>query len=178
MLFLSFVCSRHTVVLTLRLRVRLYVLRSQHIFYVFTVNTRAAEVLYSSIVEAAEVTKDSIVLDLCCGTGTIGLVMAKHVKQVYGIELVETAVTDARHNAEVNGVENIEFIAARVEDALEGVLSTNLRLGDDVVVILDPPRSGVHATVIESLRKAGLVRRLVYVACAADNDYTINNLYG
>ena len=122
-------------------------------------------------------TPKSVVLDLCCGTGTIGILMAKHAKKVYGIELGEAAVADAIHNAKTNQVDNIEFICAKVEDALENVL-TKLEPDDDVVVILDPPRNGVHNNVVDTLRKQLRINRLLYVACAADNEFTISNLYG
>ena len=104
--------------------------------------------------------------------------MAKHVKQVYGVELGEAAVADATHNAERNGVRNVEFICAKVEDALEEILRTKVSPTDEVVVVLDPPRCGVHNSVVELLRKTDAVRRLLYVACAAENEHTISNLYG
>ncbi|GAV05870.1 hypothetical protein RvY_15934 [Ramazzottius varieornatus] len=143
----------------------------------FQVNTSAAEVLYSTLIEAASLRPKTIVLDLCCGTGTIGILMAKHAKKVYGIELGEAAVADAVENAKINGVENIEFICAKVEDALDSVLA-KLEPDDDVAVILDPPRNGVHNNVVDTLRKQSRINRLLYVACAADNDFTISNLYG
>ncbi|OQV25301.1 tRNA (uracil-5-)-methyltransferase-like protein A [Hypsibius exemplaris] len=144
----------------------------------FQVNTSAAEVLYSTIVEAASVSPNTVVLDLCCGTGTIGIVLAKHVKQVYGVELGEAAVADATRNASINGVTNIEFICSKVEDVLSDLLKTKVQPSDEVVVILDPPRCGVHNSVVELLRRSDSIHRLLYVACAADNEYTISNLYG
>ncbi|XP_055346675.1 tRNA (uracil-5-)-methyltransferase homolog A-like [Paramacrobiotus metropolitanus] len=143
----------------------------------FQVNTPAAEVLYSSLIELSSVTPQTVVLDLCCGTGTIGIVMARHVKRVIGVELGEAAVRDAEQNARVNNVDNIEFHCAKVEDVLEKILREKIQRDDQVVVVLDPPRSGVHNSVIESLRKARRIQRVIFVACAADNEYTVGNLY-
>lgn len=67
-------------------------------------NSSAAEILFSILKDWAKLDKDTILLDVCCGTGTIGLCMAKEVKKVVGVEIVAEAVHDARNNAQLNGI--------------------------------------------------------------------------
>lgn len=121
--------------------------------------------------------RDSTVLDLCCGTGTIALAVSKGVRKVLGIELVQEAVTDARRNAELNGslefisssltlpgVTNTEFFAGRVEDVLKTVLQS-CDLGGDMVAILDPPRAGVHSSIIKAIRRQQQIKQILYISC-------------
>ena len=75
------------------------------------VNTEAAEVLYKTAGDAACLDEKSTLIDVCCGTGTIGLSLADRCKKVIGVELVERAVEDAKENARVNNVDNAEFLA-------------------------------------------------------------------
>ncbi|XP_068166706.1 tRNA (uracil-5-)-methyltransferase homolog A [Antennarius striatus] len=136
---------------------------SPHSF--FQVNTGAAEVLYSAVGEWAQLDQDSTVLDVCCGTGTIGISLAKRVKKVIGIELCQEAVEDAKVNAELNGLSNIEFHCGKAEDALPNIL--NALVSPNVTAIVDPPRAGLHSKVILAIRRAEHLKRLVYVACNA-----------
>lgn len=134
---------------------------SPHAF--FQVNTAAAEVLYSVIQEWAQLDAGSTVLDVCCGTGTIGLALARKVKRVVGIELCPEAVEDARVNAQENGLSNVEFHCGRAEELLPALVS---RLAaQPLTAILDPPRAGLHSKVILAVRRAENLRRLLYVAC-------------
>ncbi|CBH09015.1 hypothetical protein, conserved [Trypanosoma brucei gambiense DAL972] len=132
----------------------------------FQVNTAGMELLLRETVAVAELTPETTLLDLCCGTGTIGIALAKHVKRVIGIELVESAVRDARLNAERNGVRNATFNCGRVEHLLPSVIS-QLSPEDrmDIVAILDPPRAGVTPTVLKWIRGTATIRRLVYISC-------------
>ena len=116
----------------------------------FQVNARGAEVLYAKIREMASIDRDTVVLDLCSGTGTIGISMAAHAKHVVGIELCEPAVVDARRNAASNDVKNIEFIVGKVEDHIQTVL--NKYNGTKLVAIVDPPRAGLHPDALRRLR--------------------------
>jgi len=110
-----------------------------------------------------------LLLDVCCGTGTIGLTLAHRVATVLGLELVPSAVADARANAALNKVDNCEFVCGRAEQVLERALHEHLqRPGacyDSVVAIVDPPRGGLHPKVLATLRGCERVRRLVYVSC-------------
>ncbi|KAM4827539.1 tRNA (uracil-5-)-methyltransferase homolog A [Thomomys bottae] len=134
---------------------------SPHAF--FQVNTPAAEVLYTVIQEWAQLDKESTVLDVCCGTGTIGLALAQKVKRVVGIELCQEAVEDARANAQTNELNNVEFHCGKAEDLVPALVN---RLGSrQLVAILDPPRAGLHSKVILAIRRAENLKRLLYVSC-------------
>uniref|UniRef100_A0A672QY67 tRNA (uracil(54)-C(5))-methyltransferase n=1 Tax=Sinocyclocheilus grahami TaxID=75366 RepID=A0A672QY67_SINGR len=136
---------------------------SPHSF--FQTNTPAAEVLYSAVGEWAQLDQDSTVLDVCCGTGTIGISLAKRVKKVIGIELCQEAVEDAKANAEANGLTNVEFHCGKAEDVFPTIL--NAVVSPSVTAIVDPPRAGLHSKVILAIRRAEHLKRLVYVACNA-----------
>lgn len=129
----------------------------------FQVNTPAAEVLYSLVRDWAAADRESIVLDVCCGTGTIGIAVAGAAKHVWGIEMIEAAVADARENAKVNGVVNVTFVADKAEAQIAGILKKYA--GQTIVAIVDPPRSGLHPSVSKALRAARNIRRLIYVSC-------------
>ncbi len=128
----------------------------------YQVNRDGAELLYSLAAERAELCGDEILVDLYCGTGTIGLSMAKKVRRLVGIEIVEGAVECARHNAEVNGIENAEFFCADAGNA-DAVLECTGGVRPDVVVI-DPPRKGSTRELARCLAELG-VPRIVYVSC-------------
>uniref|UniRef100_A0A8C4HZ16 tRNA (uracil(54)-C(5))-methyltransferase n=1 Tax=Dicentrarchus labrax TaxID=13489 RepID=A0A8C4HZ16_DICLA len=136
---------------------------SPHSF--FQVNTGAAEVLYSAVGEWAQLDQDSTVLDVCCGTGTIGISLAKRVKKVIGIELCQEAVEDAKVNAKLNGLSNVEFHCGKAEDVFPNIL--NALVSPNITAIVDPPRAGLHSKVILAIRRAEHLKRLVYVACNA-----------
>ncbi|XP_061674603.1 tRNA (uracil-5-)-methyltransferase homolog A [Syngnathoides biaculeatus] len=136
---------------------------SPHSF--FQVNTAGAEVLYSAVGEWAQLDQDSIVLDVCCGTGTIGISLAKRVKKVIGIELCQEAVEDAKVNAKLNGLSNVEFHCGKAEDLFPNILSA--LVSPKVTAIVDPPRAGLHSKVILAIRRAEHLKRLIYVACNA-----------
>jgi len=136
----------------------------------FQVNLPATSLLYAKIKEYATEELDSakkpVLLDVCCGTGTIGMIMSKDstFERVIGIEMVSSAVEDAKLNARLNGIANIEFHCARVEQVIKDIINA-LPADCPIVAVLDPPRSGVHADVIKTLRSCERLRRLVYVSC-------------
>ncbi|KAJ3320989.1 tRNA methyltransferase 2 [Boothiomyces sp. JEL0866] len=141
----------------------------------FQVNPTATELLYDKIrelgLQAAEKAKanspnaGAVLLDLCCGTGTIGITMAKHFKKVIGVELVAEAIEDAKRNAAANGVTNITYICSKVEDAMHDVFKNHVSRDDVVVAVLDPPRAGVYYSVIKSIRDIPTLKHVVFVAC-------------
>jgi tRNA (uracil-5-)-methyltransferase len=106
-----------------------------------------------------------VLLDLCCGTGTIGLTMASKVKKVVGVEMVAAAIEDAKFNAQANNVENVIYIAAKVEDAIKEVFAKHVSPGDAVVAVLDPPRTGVSNSVIQAIRACNGIDRVIYISC-------------
>ncbi|RNF12810.1 methyltransferase [Trypanosoma conorhini] len=132
----------------------------------FQVNTPGMELLLREAAKVAALNPTTTLLDLCCGTGTIGLTLAKYVKQVIGIELVESAVRDARRNAERNNITNATFHSGRVEHLLPNIINA-LPVEDrtDIVAILDPPRAGVTPTVLKWIRGTPNIRRVVYISC-------------
>uniref|UniRef100_A0A1Y1LUL4 tRNA (uracil(54)-C(5))-methyltransferase n=3 Tax=Photinus pyralis TaxID=7054 RepID=A0A1Y1LUL4_PHOPY len=132
----------------------------------FQINTSAAEILYKSAIELAEPNENTTVVDICCGTGTIGLCFAKHCNQVLGIELVAQAVADAKENAKSNGIDNCEFFCGKAEDLLNSVLYRVKN--EDIIAVVDPPRAGLHHKAILQLRKATKIKKLVYISCNAN----------
>ncbi|XP_041059333.1 tRNA (uracil-5-)-methyltransferase homolog A [Carcharodon carcharias] len=136
---------------------------SPHAF--FQVNTKAAEVLYSAVGDWANLNQDCIVMDVCCGTGTIGLSLAKRVKKVIGIEMCQEAIEDAKVNAELNGLSNVEFLCGKAEDLFPTVI--NSLTSQNLVAIVDPPRAGLHSRVVLAIRRAEHLKSLIYVACNA-----------
>lgn len=131
----------------------------------FQVNLAATNVLYQTIKEYTLLdTRSPILLDVCCGTGTIGMIMSKEVDRVIGIEMVESAVEDAKLNAELNEIRNIQFKCAKVESVIREVINS-IPEGVPIIVVLDPPRSGVHSDVIKTIRSSSRIDRVVFVAC-------------
>ncbi|XP_027177251.1 zinc finger CCCH domain-containing protein 24 isoform X1 [Coffea eugenioides] len=206
----------------------------------FQVNTLAAEKLYALAGEWAGLGPDTLLFDICCGTGTIGLTLAHRVGMVVGIEMNASAVSDAERNADINGIKNCRFICAKAEDVMGSLLKEYLTLSQkqeeilelaednkevkisettstesalepqessdlenmnchhesgsldngnveadtqyksfsssengttstkqfkNIVAIVDPPRVGLHPTVIKVLRTNTTLRRLVYISC-------------
>jgi 23S rRNA (uracil1939-C5)-methyltransferase len=130
----------------------------------FQTNTAQAEKLYDTVRALARFTQDDLVFDLYSGTGTIALHIADDVRSVVGIESVAPAVEDARQNASINGVDNCAFLLGDLKDTLMREREELARFGAPDVVIVDPPRSGMHGAVIDQLR-ALTPRRIVYVSC-------------
>ncbi|KRT80105.1 methyltransferase, partial [Oryctes borbonicus] len=124
----------------------------------FQINTAAAEILYKSAIELACPSQSSTVVDICCGTGTIGLCFAKSCEQVLGLELITQAVDDAKENAKANGIENSEFFAGKAEDILSSICYR--AKSDDVIGIIDPPRAGLHQKAVIHLRKVRKMKKL------------------
>ncbi|KAK3206012.1 hypothetical protein Dsin_020058 [Dipteronia sinensis] len=207
----------------------------------FQVNTLAAEKLYSLAGDWADLGPDTLLFDVCCGTGTIGLTLAHRVGMVIGIEMNASAVSDAHRNAELNGIKNCRFVCGKAEDVMGSLLkeyvsvpekldehasetsnkeittaeekdsimedvrdteesschdpengmvasessvnsgnepqiqlektcksedgNSSVQQFKNVVAIVDPPRGGLHPTVIKVLRTHSHLRRLVYISC-------------
>lgn len=129
-------------------------------FSFFQPNSLAAEVLYSIVREYIGDTKDLEVFDLYSGTGTIAQLAASVAKEVIGVEIVEEAVWAARDNAKLNGLENCRFIAGDVLKVLDEVEEK------PDVIILDPPRDGIHPKALPKILSYG-VERIVYISCKA-----------
>nr|XP_039320070.1 tRNA (uracil(54)-C(5))-methyltransferase homolog isoform X2 [Saimiri boliviensis boliviensis] len=139
----------------------------------FQINTAGAEMLYRTVGELAGVNSDTILLDICCGTGVIGLSLAQHTSQVLGIELVEQAVEDARWTAAFNGITNSEFHTGRAEKILPGLLKSK-EDGQSIVAVVNPARAGLHYKVVRAIRNCRAIRRLVFVSCKLHGETTRN----
>lgn len=127
----------------------------------YQVNHPQAQRLYEEAIRIADLQTTDLVLDLYCGVGTITLAMARRVGRVLGVELVEQAVRDARENARRNGIANAEFFCG---DAGAAALELERRGVRPDVAVVDPPRKGLSADVIQALVAMG-PDRLVYVSC-------------
>jgi 23S rRNA (uracil1939-C5)-methyltransferase len=128
----------------------------------FQTNTEQAYRLYSVVRDFACLTGKETVYDLYTGTGTIALFLAGESRKVVGLEYVEEAVSDAKLNAEINGISNTLFLAGDIRDLLSSELTE--REGRPDVVIADPPRTGMHAEVVQAIITAS-PERIVYVSC-------------
>lgn len=128
-------------------------------FSFFQTNTKGAEVLYEIAREFAGGKGDGkVVFDLYSGTGTIGQLMAKTAKKVYGIELVEEAVEAANQNAKLNGLGNCEFIAGDVSKVVSSLPEK------PELIIVDPPRAGILGNGVKEIAEFG-AKEIVYVSC-------------
>ena len=128
----------------------------------YQVNPVQAEVLYNTAIEMADLSKDDILFDLYCGIGTIGIFASSYVKKVYGIEIVEQAIEDAKENAKINNVENIEFFAGDVEKIFSNLMEKKQVYPD--VIIVDPPRKGLDNNTINNIL-AVKPKKVVYISC-------------
>ncbi|MFC1693961.1 23S rRNA (uracil(1939)-C(5))-methyltransferase RlmD [Candidatus Latescibacterota bacterium] len=124
----------------------------------FQTNIRQTENLYETVKQFSGLTGTEHLLDLYCGTGTIGIYLAEGTKSVTGVEMVESGIDDARRNAELNGIGSITFVAGKVEKVIdEG-------MGRFDVVVCDPPRAGIHPKALSQLVRMR-IPRMVYVSC-------------
>ena len=127
-------------------------------FSFFQPNTKGAEVLYKTVREYIGDIHDMTVFDLFSGTGTISQVLAPVAKEVVGVEIVEEAVEAAKENAARNGISNCKFIAGDVFQVLDELTEK------PNVIVLDPPRDGVHPKALPKILNYG-VERIVYISC-------------
>ena len=144
----------------------------------FQVNPVQTEVLYAKALEYAGLKGSETVFDLYCGAGTISLFLSEKAGKVYGVEMIEDAVKDARKNAELNAVTNVEFIAGEVENVVPQLYSRGIKAD---VVVIDPPRKGCEESLLKTLVDME-PERIVYVSCnpatlARDLKYMDENGY-
>lgn len=128
----------------------------------YQVNPVQAEVLYNTAIEMADLSKEDILFDLYCGIGTIGIFASKYVKKVYGIEIVKQAIEDAKENAKLNNIKNIEFYAGDVEKVFSDLMK-NKQVYPDVIVV-DPPRKGLDENTINNILSVE-PKKVIYISC-------------
>lgn len=127
----------------------------------YQVNPVQTEVLYKKAIEYAALTGNETVYDLYCGIGTISLFISSFAKKVYGIEIVPDAIKDAKENAKINGINNVEFTVGAVEEILPKMYKQGI-MAD--VVFVDPPRKGLDQTTIDTILNIQ-PKKIVYISC-------------
>jgi len=127
----------------------------------YQVNRDVAEMMYNTALEYAAPKKSDILLDMYCGTGTIGLSMAHAVKEVIGIEISQRAVRDARKTAQRSNIENVRFICADAAEAVGMLAHENTRPD---IIIIDPPRAGTDKAVLTNIGNMAPAK-IVYISC-------------
>lgn len=145
----------------------------------YQVNPAQTQKLYRTALEYAGLTGEETVWDLYCGIGTISLFLAQKAKKVFGVEIISQAIDDARRNASVNGLSNVEFFVGKAEEVLPREYEER-RIHADVIVV-DPPRKGCDEKCLETIVKMK-PERVVYVSCdsatlARDVKYLCGNGY-
>ena len=138
----------------------------------FQINKSAAEVLYRTIISELNPNKKTTVLDICCGTGTLACILSPYVSRVIGIDSNSSAIKDANKNAALNNIKNVSFIDGNVETKLSQLMDEFY--GQQVIVVANPTRQGLHASVITTIRQLNYIDKLVYVSCAPE-DYAMRN---
>jgi len=127
----------------------------------FQTNTIQAEKLYNTALEYAELKGDEIIYDLYSGAGTIAIYVSEFAKEVYGFESVESSIYDAKENLEINKVDNVTFVQA---DLYKSFLAFTNVLPKPDVIILDPPRGGMHGVTVKDVLELS-PEKIVYVSC-------------
>ena len=128
----------------------------------YQVNPVQTQKLYGTALEYAGLTGGEVVWDLYCGIGTISLFLAQKAKKVYGVEIVPQAIDDARENAKLNGLDNVEFFVGKAEEVLPEQYEKNKVYAD--VIVVDPPRKGCDEQCLNTIVTMA-PKRVVYVSC-------------
>lgn len=129
----------------------------------YQVNTEMAEKLYQMAIDFAELSTEDIVVDAYSGIGTIGLSVAKHVKEVYGVEVIPQAVENSKKNAKLNGISNAHYVCDSAENAIKKWLNQGIKPS---IIMVDPPRKGLTESFIKSSVSMN-PKKIVYISCNA-----------
>ena len=127
----------------------------------YQVNTEMAEKLYQMAIDFAELSTEDIVVDAYSGIGTIGLSVAKHVKEVYGVEVIPQAVENSKKNAELNSISNAHYVCDSAENAIKKWLNQGIKPS---VIMVDPPRKGLTESFIKSSVSMN-PKKIIYISC-------------
>lgn len=127
----------------------------------FQVNPMQTEVLYNKALEYAKLTGKETVFDAYCGTGSITLFLSQKAKKVYGVEIVEPAIINARENAKINNVSNTEFFVGKSEEVIPRLIKEGVKAD---VIVVDPPRKGCDIKLLQAIGETK-PERVVYVSC-------------
>jgi len=127
----------------------------------FQVNPMQTEVLYNKALEYANLSGNEVVFDAYCGTGTITLFLSQNAKKVYGVEILEQAIENAKVNAKQNGIINSEFCVGKSEEVIPRLIEESVKPN---VIVVDPPRKGCDVKLLDAIGEAK-PERVVYVSC-------------
>lgn len=127
----------------------------------YQVNTEMAEKLYQTAIDFAGLKADDVVIDAYSGIGTIGLSVAKHVKEVYGVEVIPEAVENSQKNAALNNITNAHYVCDTAENAMRNWLKEGIQ---PTVILVDPPRKGLTESFIKASSQIG-ADRIAYISC-------------
>ena len=127
----------------------------------YQVNTEMAEKLYQTAIDFADLRAEDIVIDAYSGIGTIGLSVAKHVKEVYGVEVIPEAVENSQKNASLNGITNAHYVCDTAENAMKNWLKEGIQ---PTAILVDPPRKGLTESFIKASAQTG-ADRIAYISC-------------
>ena len=130
----------------------------------FQINPKQTEVLYKTAISLAELTKEDTVLDAYSGTGTIGMICSPYCKEVYSVELNENAVADAKVNARINNIENVNLVCADSQDYIKKLQKNKTDIN---TALLDPPRAGCSKSFLATLCNLA-PKKIVYISCNID----------
>ena len=128
----------------------------------YQINPIQTEKLYNKAIELAELNKNDVLLDLYCGIGTIGIFASKYVKKVIGVEIIQQAIENAKRNAKINNITNIEFVCGDVEEILDKLV--NIDNIKPSVIFVDPTRKGLDSKTISNIIKVS-PQKLIYISC-------------
>lgn len=127
----------------------------------YQVNTEMAEKLYQTAIDFAKLKEEDVVIDAYSGIGTIGLSVAKHVKKVYGVEVIPEAVENSQKNAALNNITNAHYVCDTAENAMKNWLKEAVQ---PTVILVDPPRKGLTESFIKASAQTG-ADRIAYISC-------------
>ena len=127
----------------------------------YQVNTQMAEKLYQTAIDFADLREDDVVIDAYSGIGTIGLSVAKHVKEVYGVEVIPEAVENSQKNASLNGITNAHYVCDTAENAMKNWLKEGIQ---PTAILVDPPRKGLTESFIKASAQTG-ANLIAYISC-------------
>jgi 23S rRNA (uracil1939-C5)-methyltransferase len=127
----------------------------------FQVNNTQTELLYQKAAEYARGENNSCAIDIYCGIGTVTLLLARQFKKVYGIEIVPDAISDARANAKLNGIDNVEFVQSDATEAINALSDKGIAPN---CLLIDPPRKGCDGALLYAMLKMQ-PQRIVYISC-------------
>ncbi|CDU17935.1 uncharacterized protein PY17X_0916100 [Plasmodium yoelii] len=137
----------------------------------FQVNHTSCEILYKKVIDYVNINKNmkNYIFDLCCGTGTISICIANALKHedmhIVGIDICEESIISANQNAQINKIKNYKFIKGRVEELFAGEIKNISQQNCNIIVIVDPPRSGLAQSVINTLSSIHPINQIIYVSC-------------